>query len=546
MYADIEKVFHNNGFSQDFVIGQQDMDQEHARIAHALTELRGILETGAVGEEIARQMAAIVVLARGHFQTEEALFQRYGYPHAENHRAEHGQFLSEITILGKTLERETDHLRRAALVNLFLFDWLRNHVGTHDRAFVQFLRHKQFREAMPLNRLLLNLFRRHLEEALGEAFKHIHALFLPWRHSELIMARRAALIVSRVRLLAGLFALLTPTWILVDFLFFPAELASRLAVARLLATAGFAGLSLVFRRTENILIAYISIGLLFIIPTLFFMYTNFLFTDSAQVFSAMSANLVTGYAFLPFVMAAGISIFPFTALEGVVMALPGLLAEFFTGHFSLSFHNDPGSYGTLWLLMLIAGVATLAGMSQLHFWIEIISKSSHDPLTRVYNRASGQELMEKYVHMARRNQGPLCLFFFDIDNFKSINDVYGHEAGDETLQTLAQALLRVTRKEDVVVRWGGEEFLVLTPLSRQEDCQAILGRICQHGALGKRPDGFPLTASVGMAELLGDRAESLAQLIALADHRMYRAKKSGKNRVCYGDGEQAMTPGGIF
>ncbi|MBF0612614.1 MAG: GGDEF domain-containing protein [Magnetococcales bacterium] len=257
-------------------------------------------------------------------------------------------------------------------------------------------------------------------------------------------------------------------------------------------------------------------------------------------------SLITGYAFLPFVMAAGISIFPLTALEGALFAVPGLIAQIMVMQGGSNFGGRSDALGMLWLLVLVAGIAILSGMSQLHFWSEIVNKTSKDPLTGAYNRATGQELMEKYFYLAKRARSPLWILFFDLDNFKSINDKFGHEAGDETLKTLVSSITRSTRNADLLVRWGGEEFLAVIPLSKVENIHTIIRRICRAGSLGQRPDGAPITASVGMSEILTDNTSQLSQLIVLADQRMYRAKKSGKNRVCFGDGEGDITEVGTF
>lgn len=373
---------------------------------------------------------------------------------------------------------------------------------------------------------------------LGESNTDLRGLLLPRFQSELVVAQRAALIISRVRLVAILFAVLTPAWVVLDILFLP-DVWIRLATARILAALAFMGLSLSYRKSERMLHAYISIAILFSIPTAFFVFSHWLFAGIQAEVSGMGASLVAGYAFLPFVMAAGLSVFPLTALEGIAFALPAIGVEILAGRFGSGMVDANMQLGLVWLLALISGVAVLSGMSQLHYLTEIIIKSSHDNLTRAFNRAAGKELLEKYFLLAQRNKTPLTLIFFDLDKFKSVNDTYGHEAGDEVLRAASDKIMLAIRKVDLFIRWGGEEFIVVAPYTTGDRSGAITERLGLQG-LGLRPDGKPVTASMGRAEYLADDPETVERFMEIADQRMYRAKQSGRNRLCFGDGPDDM------
>jgi len=380
-----------------------------------------------------------------------------------------------------------------------------------------------------------------LDRVLGDrASSDLRGLLFPWYQPEIVASQRTSLIISRVRFIAALFALLTPLWIVLDMMFFPPGTYLKLATARLAAAVAFGALALLYHKSDRLRDAYIALALMFMIPTLFFVYSHMLFTSSGAQLTGFTASLVTGYAFLPFIMAAGLSVFPLTALEGLIFALPALFAELLSSAFGSSFISQDAHLGMIWLFALIATIAILAGMSQLHYLSEIVIKSSHDPLTGAFTRGAGEELLEKYYLMARRNNIPLTLIFMDLDNFKSVNDTYGHEAGDEVLRNAAQAILQQIRKEDLLVRWGGEEFLLVLPHADGKDPASTMKRLGSHG-IGLRPDGTPLTASLGQAEYLRDRPRDLAEFIDIADRRMYRAKSSGKNRLCYGEDPSELT-----
>lgn len=356
----------------------------------------------------------------------------------------------------------------------------------------------------------------------------LHDLILPMGHSPLVERRRAQLIISRVRWVAATFAVLTPLWIAVDLYFFPQPLSWWLAGLRLLASVAFGAVAVSYRNTEKVGRALQALASLLAIPVAFFLISNPLLTG--YEFDGMQLALSAGYAFLPFVMVAGLSVFPITALEGALFSSPLILSM--VGVVVSGFELIPfNSYlGALWLLGLLAVVATLAGMSQLHFMMQLVQQSSHDVLTRVYTRRVGEELLNvQFINAQRQNQ-PMALAFVDLDNFKGINDVYGHEEGDSTLRKAAETMRRVMRRGDIVVRWGGEEFLLIMPGTDAEGARVAVRRLREEG-LGLRPDGQPQTASIGVAERLADSLESWADLVEKADHRMYRAKKTGKDKI---------------
>ncbi len=381
-----------------------------------------------------------------------------------------------------------------------------------------------------------------IQKLFGRFSYDTRNLLVPCSHPKLVTFYRAALIITRVRLIAIIFAVLTPMWIALDVAYFPVHIWSKLAVGRIVVSAGFIVLSMLYRRSDNIWHAYIALATMFFIPSLFFLYSYSIFAAVEGEMTGVAVSMVTGYAFLPFVMAAGLSVFPLTVLEGAVFTLPALCVEIISAMSGDNVLIHGSQLGLVWLFVLIASVSILAGMSQLHYLIEITLKSAHDPLTGAFNRASGEELLEKYYEMARRNQSPLLLLFIDLDNFKSVNDQYGHEQGDEVLFRAARSIIRSTRKEDLLIRWGGEEFLLVMPYAFEVGYEGLQKRLFAHG-MGVRPDGTPLTASMGIAELTKDRVGALAELVAIADARMYRAKNSGKNSICYGDEDESIQSG---
>jgi diguanylate cyclase (GGDEF)-like protein len=156
-----------------------------------------------------------------------------------------------------------------------------------------------------------------------------------------------------------------------------------------------------------------------------------------------------------------------------------------------------------------------------------------DRLTRVYNRVKLDEVLEHEVARAERYGSTFSAILIDLDHFKSVNDTYGHAAGDEALRSTAGTIVRNVRKTDIVGRWGGEEFLVLAPetglvgaIAMAEKLQYAIAEH-DHGRLGRR------TASLGVAAW--HQGETCFDMLARADAALYRAKRLGRNRVVSAD-----------
>jgi diguanylate cyclase (GGDEF)-like protein len=149
-----------------------------------------------------------------------------------------------------------------------------------------------------------------------------------------------------------------------------------------------------------------------------------------------------------------------------------------------------------------------------------------DPLTGLYNRRFAEQRLAAEVSRSERRGHPLTVLTLDLNNFKEINDNYGHPAGDQVLREFAGRLNRVIRGSDLAVRLGGDEFLVLLPECTMEQLQLVLGRL---GSIEVDWEGrkIPVTFSAGWKEYeMGDRPE---ELMARADQALYERKRSSKS-----------------
>lgn len=156
----------------------------------------------------------------------------------------------------------------------------------------------------------------------------------------------------------------------------------------------------------------------------------------------------------------------------------------------------------------------------------------HDPLTGALNRKGLDEALETEVARVRRHGSRLCLALLDIDNFKKLNDAYGHAVGDAALVHLAQVVQQTIRPHDTLARYGGEEFVILLPNTALEDAVSAMQRVqrelTRHYFLHDNQK-LLITFSCGVAEL--SLEETAAEALQRADAAMYLAKRAGKNRV---------------
>jgi len=167
--------------------------------------------------------------------------------------------------------------------------------------------------------------------------------------------------------------------------------------------------------------------------------------------------------------------------------------------------------------------------------------ASLDPLTEIPNRRAFDTALERQWRQGKRTGMPLSLALVDIDHFKQFNDHYGHTQGDECLKQVANALIQNTkRQEDLVARFGGEEFVILLPntdavgaLFRAEQYREAIEQLnIAHAVSSPR---VIVTISIGVAAILPSSEFEPARLIQAADDALYHAKRQGKNQVCLGN-----------
>ncbi|WP_018132609.1 diguanylate cyclase [Effusibacillus pohliae] len=162
-------------------------------------------------------------------------------------------------------------------------------------------------------------------------------------------------------------------------------------------------------------------------------------------------------------------------------------------------------------------------------YIQLLEKESKlDGLTKVYNRQHFEKTYREYSAKHVAQQKPFSVLMVDIDNFKQINDQYGHTAGDQVMRLVAATLLQVTRGADKVFRYGGEEFCILLPFTGKKQAEQVAERI--RASIERSEIDPPVTVSIGVAAF-PENSDDPKQVLELADLALYEAKSKGKNRV---------------
>ncbi|MFO7809393.1 diguanylate cyclase [Guyparkeria sp.] len=193
----------------------------------------------------------------------------------------------------------------------------------------------------------------------------------------------------------------------------------------------------------------------------------------------------------------------------------------------------PFSDNTTRLLpLMIQGLGLALNNALLHDDLQRVA--ALDPLTGLYNRRFGMKRLEEELARIQRNQTPMSLIIIDLDHFKRLNDTYGHLAGDKVLVRAASVIRDMLRKGDVVMRYGGEEFIAILPGSDIEDSEEVAERIrfaLAQSCVEIAGHTLSVTASLGIACTANDRLTSAEPLMKLADSRLYAAKSGGRDRV---------------
>ncbi len=220
-------------------------------------------------------------------------------------------------------------------------------------------------------------------------------------------------------------------------------------------------------------------------------------------------------------------------MHGIVLMLPILLGDFLRDHDGVldvrngwvaAFAVELVLYavGTVFIIFMLVSERTVKAHK---------TAASIDPLTGLFNRRGFSELTSRMIAREQAAGRPVTVLIFDIDHFKSVNDRFGHPAGDEILKLFANVLVHTLRITDIVGRIGGEEFAAMLPCPVDEAVIAAERVRTVFASAGVQVDDTPLATSVSIGVAGGPTGADLNALLAAADTALYRAKRGGRNRV---------------
>jgi diguanylate cyclase (GGDEF)-like protein len=198
---------------------------------------------------------------------------------------------------------------------------------------------------------------------------------------------------------------------------------------------------------------------------------------------------------------------------------------------------------------LVTLAMALLGFSFVALYVAETKRRLHeetrlDPLTGLHNRRAFEEMIQREVQIAARENTPLTLLMMDLDHFKQLNDTWGHALGDRALRTFGGVLLTATGSGDAVARLGGEEFAILLPGRSARNALSLAERLratVEGLRLSEGEELVRFTVSVGLSVLLPEET-SFEPMMRRADRALYEVKRTGRNRVLLADSEMPVAP----
>jgi diguanylate cyclase (GGDEF)-like protein len=358
-------------------------------------------------------------------------------------------------------------------------------------------------------------------------------------HSPEISHERYGLILSRVRFVSRAFSVLSLLWIAVDFACWPWPASGALGLERVFIAGAFWILG-GHRFESRPLGVYGAVLALLMISSGLVLGALFVLSHTgAHAYQLFGTQ---GYLLSPIALAAILAIFPLTARESVLLAASLVPVTVFPIIMWSELFATTSPMAVVLLLLLVAGISTIASLSQLNFLVSLVEKSATDGLTGAATRKFGERMLEAMFAISQRKNTALSVLFIDLDRFKSLNDRFGHGVGDDVLRCAIASIRAVARRQDVLVRWGGEEFVLIMPETNGEQVERFVSRLAEAG-IGLAPDAVPITASMGASERMSDEADGWPMLVEAADRRMYSAKGAGRNSYV---GPNGVTVSGLI
>ncbi len=288
-----------------------------------------------------------------------------------------------------------------------------------------------------------------------------------------------------------------------------------IVIVKMLFNIAAIGLLIAFKNKESHLTYALLVSLLFMF------YSLIIFFDTSE----------SRYGFIWILFIPPIFIFLLGYKKGGLYSIIFAIVLIVIGLYDVYYLKNQFIKPIYFLLFYSAFFGFMIGCIIIDYFVvlfhkRIISISITDPLTNLYNRRK----IDEVLHKEFKSENDLSVAILDIDDFKLINDRYGHQIGDEVLKVFADTIKNNVRISDMVGRWGGEEFIIVLPNTNEEEAFECMKKIrkCIKQIDFKSID--KLTCSFGVSSSKNDKS-SLEKLINMADCALYQAKKEGKDKI---------------
>ncbi len=283
---------------------------------------------------------------------------------------------------------------------------------------------------------------------------------------------------------------------------------------------------------------YTSISRLFILSTLLLSMTNLIYSDHHSRIIWLISIMITSYyfrgkkegTFWSGFIIVGLTINQIFNNNSSLLGIDyfAIVINFIFISLSLSWYEELKEYRKSQLLQEIKKKEEVAKQLKL--------LASIDSMTKLYNRRFFLEISEQSLALSKREKYNLCTLIIDIDKFKNVNDTYGHKIGDDVIIALSNTLLKLTRKSDIVGRWGGEEFVMHLPQTDLNGASEMAEKIrleIENLLISVENDKeIRFTVSIGLSAVNIKNDKNIEESIIRADKALYEAKENGRNRVC--------------